>query len=72
MSIPTPDPETGAVTVGHLTVTPLADGKLDAMCGFCHTGLTAPKSFGGIPAETLVLSFAKQHVHAPKPARRPR
>ena len=59
------DPPTDAVTVGHITVTAKGD-RLDASCGFCHTGMEVGASFGPIPGETLILEFAKQHTHTPK------
>ena len=39
-----------------------AEGKAD--CSVCNTGITAPRSFGGIPQANMLASFVVQHsVH---------
>lgn len=63
---PTPDPETGAITVGHITVTPKPHGHLDAECGKCGIGMTTGPRFGPFTGEDMVVAFAKTHQHKPK------
>lgn len=55
--------------VGHITFTPMPNGRVLAECGKCSMGLDAPPKFGFIPQEELVKAWVKQHTHKPKTSR---
>jgi hypothetical protein len=60
--------ETGALTVGHFTVTQKS-GRIDAACSKCGQGINVGVRFGVIPGEILLTAWAKQHLHKPKTRR---
>lgn len=56
-------------TVGHFTVTESGPDRAWIECGKCGIAMEVGRSFGPIPGDVMVKTFAEQHAHTPKPAR---
>ena len=58
-----------AVSIGHLTIKPVAGNKIESDCSICHLGITIPERFGPIPGDVMLAEWIKQHAHTPKKAK---
>ena len=47
------------MSLSHISINE-SEGKAD--CSVCHTGVTAPPSFGGIPRTDMLAAFVVQHA----------
>lgn len=48
-----------STNLSHITLNE-AEGKAD--CSVCHTGVSAPRSFGGVPRADMLAAFLVQHA----------
>lgn len=67
----TPEP-LEPMQIGHLTITPKPNDRIDAHCSKCGQGIDVGPRFGIIAGETLLAEWIKQHTHKPKPVKRAR